>query len=119
MDYAARQILGNDVSIDTMIVSHGDEDHIQGLIPVLKHDRIKVRKIFYNGIAVFKSGFNTPLGDVDAQDRLTTLHDTTADLADLDLGKTFAEWIQAFNESGASYHAVSSDVLPLSPSKFL
>jgi len=99
----------NEVSIDTMIVSHGDEDHIQGLIPVLKHDRIHVRKIFHNGIAVFKSGFNTSLGDVDAQDRLTTLHDTTADLAGLDLGETFAEWIQSVNESGASYHAVSSD----------
>jgi beta-lactamase superfamily II metal-dependent hydrolase len=99
----------NEVTIDYMIVSHGDKDHIQGLTPVLDHKQIHVDNIFHNGIAVFKSGFNTSLGNVDAQDRLTTLHDATAELAGLNLSKTFDEWIQAVNGSSASYHAVSSE----------
>ena len=99
----------NEVTIDHMIVSHGDDDHISGLIPVLKHSRIHVNNILHNGIAVFSSGFNESLGNVDAQDRLTTLHDTTADLAGLDLSNTHDKWIQEVNASGAAYHAVHSN----------
>jgi len=98
----------NEVTIDQMIVSHGDDDHISGLIRVLKHDRIHVNNILHNGIAVFSSGFNESLGNVDAEDRLTTLHDTTADLAGLDLNSTYDEWIQEVNAVGAAYHAVHS-----------
>ena len=50
---------------------------------------------------------------MDAQGRLTTLHDTTADLAGLDLNNTFDEWVQGVNASGATYHAVNSDTADL------
>jgi beta-lactamase superfamily II metal-dependent hydrolase len=99
----------NHVTIDYMIVSHGDDDHIGGLIPVLKHNSIQVNNILHNGIAVFSSGFNESLGNVDPQKRLTTLYDTTADLAGLNLSHTFEEWLHAVNESGATYHAVNSN----------
>ena len=59
----------NEVTIDHMIVSHGDDDHISGLIPVLKHSRIHVNNILHNGIAVFSSGFNESLGNVDSSNR--------------------------------------------------
>lgn len=103
----------NEVTIDHMIVSHGDDDHIKGLIRVLKHGRIHVNNILHNGIAVFSSGFNESLGNVDAQGRLTTLHDTTADLAGLELNSTFDEWVQEVNASGATYHAVNSNTADL------
>jgi beta-lactamase superfamily II metal-dependent hydrolase len=104
----------NEVTIDYMIVSHGDEDHIGGLISVLKHDQIHVKHILHNGIAVFQSGvFNETLGNVDAQDRLTTLHNTTADLAGLALSANFAEWIQEVNSAGATYEAVSAETADL------
>ncbi len=98
----------NEVAIDYMIVSHGDEDHIGGLIRVLQHDRIHVREILHNGIAVFDSGFNQSLGNVDSQGRLTTLHNSTADLAGLDLSGIFEEWAREVEASGARYHAVVS-----------
>lgn len=98
----------NRVAIDHMIVSHGDEDHIGGLIRVLQHDRIHVRNILHNGIAVFRSGFNQSLGNVDSQGRLTTLHDGAADLAGQDLSDTFEEWLREVEASGARYHAVHS-----------
>jgi competence protein ComEC len=99
----------NEITIDHMIVSHGDEDHLGGLIRILQHDRIHVDNIYHNGIAVFRSGFNQSLGNVDAQDRLITLHDSTVDLAGLDLSTTFDDWIQEVNSSGANYHAVNAD----------
>jgi len=98
----------NEVTIDHMIVSHGDDDHIKGLVPVLEHDRIHINNIYHNGIALFRSGFNQSLGHVDAQERLTTLHDTIADLVGFNLNSTFDDWVQEVDTSGASYRAVHS-----------
>lgn len=49
----------NQVVIDHLFLSHADKDHVEGLIPVLRHPRITVRNIYHNGIGLFGSGFNT------------------------------------------------------------
>lgn len=95
------------VEIDYLILSHGDKDHVEGLIPILKHPMIKVKNILHNGIGVFESGFNKDLGNV-TSGRLTTLHNLTGDLNGLDLANTFGDWIQAVKDSGADYKAVDS-----------
>ncbi len=98
---------GNTITIDHLFLSHADKDHVEGLIPLLNHPRITVSNIHHNGIGLFDSGFNTPLGNRSADDRLTTLHDSTTDLAGLDLASgsqaVFADWIQAVDNSGANY----------------
>jgi len=95
------------VTIDHLVVSHADKDHIDGLIPILRHPKITVRNIHHNGIGLFASGFNQPLGDV-AGGELTTLHDQTSDLVGASLTDTFGDWIQEVNNSGAQYGAVHS-----------
>ncbi|MDH3475529.1 MAG: MBL fold metallo-hydrolase, partial [Rhodospirillales bacterium] len=95
------------VEIDHLVLSHADQDHVEGLIPLLKHPKITVRRIWHNGIGVFDSGFDEALGDV-SNDVLTTLHDSTADLQGLALDGGFAEWIQAVDGSGAQYRALDA-----------
>jgi beta-lactamase superfamily II metal-dependent hydrolase len=71
----------NTINIDHLILSHGDEDHVEGLIEILKHNQITVSNILHNGIGIFASGaFTHRLGDV-VNDRLVTLHDSVANLA--------------------------------------
>ena len=99
----------NRVRIDHMFLSHADTDHVEGLIPLLRHPQIDVTNIYHNGIAIFDSGFNQALGNVSADDRLTTLHSSLDDLNGLDLASgTFSRWIQAARDSGANYRALSS-----------
>ncbi len=98
---------GNSVTIDHLFLSHADKDHVQGLILLLDHPQITVNAIHHNGIGIFDSGFDTAIGNVSADDQLTTLHDSLADLNGLDLASgsqaVFAEWIRAARDSGASY----------------
>ncbi len=96
----------NALTIDHLILSHADSDHVIGLIPLLMHPRISVNHVWHNGIGLFDSGFDTPLGDV-ANDRLTTLHSSLADLAGLDLTETFRDWTDAVAHQGAGYQALS------------
>ena len=93
------------VTIDHLILSHADSDHVEGLIPLIKHPKITVRNIRHNGIGVFDGGFDTDLGDV-ANGQLTTLHHRTNELAGLQLGDTFGEWIAAVDEQNIDYRSV-------------
>jgi len=99
-------LAGNTVTIDHLFLSHADKDHVEGLIPLLNHPRITVNAIHHNGIGLFDSGFNTDIGNLSSGE-LTTLHDTLQDLNGLDLasgdGAVYADWIQAVQDSGASY----------------
>ena len=105
---------GNSVVIDHLFLSHADKDHVEGLIAVLNHPKIQINAIHHNGIGLFDTGFNTRLGNVNSQDQLTTLHDSTADLVGLDLASSthavFKDWIDTVNASGASYDRLDSSV---------
>lgn len=95
------------VKVDHLFLSHADRDHVEGLIPLLEHPQIDVGSIHHNGIGLFASGFETPIGDVSTDGRLITLHDGLADLDGLALAsgnqQVFAKWIDAVRASGASY----------------
>ena len=104
---------GNQVTIDHLVLSHADKDHVQGLIPLLRHPGIRVLNIYHNGIGLFDSGFNTPIGRR-AGGRLHTLHSSTDDLVGLDLASgsqaVFADWIAEVHASGATYQRLDSTV---------
>jgi hypothetical protein len=107
-------IPGNTVNIDHLFLSHADSDHVEGLIPLLNHPQISISNIYHNGIGVFDSGFTESIGNVSADNRLITIHDSLADLNGLDLADdhhldTFGPWIQAVTSSGATYQMLSSD----------
>ena len=104
----------NDVTIDHLFLSHADKDHVEGLIPLLNHPRISVNAVHHNGIGLFDSGFNTSLGNLSADGRLTTLHDRLTDLDGLDLAsgqhQVFADWIQAVSDVGAAYQRLDRSI---------
>ena len=95
------------VTIDHMFLSHADADHVEGLIPLLKHPKITVKNIYHNGIAIFKSGFNEALGRVVGK-KLTTVHDSIQELNGLDLTDGYENWINAVKDSGANYRRMDA-----------
>jgi beta-lactamase superfamily II metal-dependent hydrolase len=100
------------VTIDLMVVSHTDDDHIAGLISILAHPLIEVREIIHSGIAKYNSGFNTELGDTVGQGQnriLVTRHNGIADLDGEDVKSIIALWVNTVNaEPNLIYRAVDS-----------
>jgi len=98
---------GPPVDIDLLVLSHADGDHLDGLIPIIKHPKIRVHKIVHSGIATYQSGtFDTSLGNLDPSETyLTTRHDRLDDLAGQNLSGSFDSWRQAIVDEGASYNA--------------
>ena len=101
---------GSPIDIDLLVLSHADGDHIQGLIPIIKHPKINVKKIVHNGIATFqKNAFSTKIGDIDSgKQYLITRHDTLNQLNGLALEEKFESWRQAIADEGTPYNAVDS-----------
>lgn len=100
------------VTIDLMVVSHADSDHIAGLTSIIAHSRIHVREIVHSGIAKYRSGFDTELGDTTGQGRnrfLVTRHDGIGDLAGQDLTGVMADWRDAVSaEQNLAFRAVDA-----------
>lgn len=96
------------VTIDYLILSHGDSDHVSGLIPILKHPKIHINNILHNGIAVYSSGFCTELGNVTKDNKLTTLHSTLDELKGEKLSAGFAKWTKAVIDENCNYKSVSA-----------
>ena len=99
--------------IDLMVVSHADSDHLAGLVPIVAHPKIDVRRVVHSGIATFATGaFDTPLGDravVAGEPYLRTRHDGIADLDGLALSDGFALWRDAIaGEAGIQYGAADA-----------
>ncbi len=108
------------VDIDLLVLTHADMDHINGLISIIKHKKIRVHKIIHSGIAKFNAQTDIEkLGNVQtiANDQyLTTSHNTIADLnAHVAGGKTLTatmdNWreavIEEITDTGMSYESVS------------
>lgn len=99
------------LEIDLLVLTHADGDHLKGLVPILKHPRINVRKVVHSGIATFAEGAHaTALGDLDPTKAiLLTRHDRLEDLADDRLSADFGAWRDALQAKGCQYRAVDSD----------
>ena len=81
-----------------MVISHGDEDHAKGLIPILNDKHVVVKSIYHNGIVARKKGKR--LGEfqkVDGKNMLTELVDDLSRYEDHleDLTDEYRLWIEA------------------------
>lgn len=95
--------------IDLLVLSHADGDHLKGLIPILKHDKIEVRQIIHNGVGMFKN-MHEKSGDLSADgEYLETYHSTLADLNGTTLRNTFKKWIDLVTSLNIPYTAVSHE----------
>jgi len=103
----------NSVDIDLMVLTHADGDHLLGLMPIIKHPQINIKKIIHNGIVVFdkSASHDTRLGDLDVSKRfLTTRYNDLADLNALaNISDDLKNWKEAVAAEGAGYQAVDSD----------
>ncbi len=97
------------VDIDLMVLSHADGDHIDGLIPIVRHPQINVKRIIHSGIATFRGGiYDRSIGDLDAgKSFLLTLHDGISELNAGELSNTFCDWRQVIIDEQCRYGAVN------------
>lgn len=51
---------GHYVDFDAVVATHSDDDHIGGLIKVLRHPRIAVKRVFHNGLFRRKESWQDP-----------------------------------------------------------
>ena len=104
----------NHVIIDLLVLSHGDEDHLKGLIPIIKSPKIKIKKIIHNGLGLYKknSKHNEKLGKLESigdKKYITTSHDQLSDLKDSELRANFQKWKNAIADEGVvDYSAVDT-----------
>lgn len=83
---------------EAIIMTHGDEDHSQGLFPLLNDEHVLVKRIYHNGIAKRKK--KPVLGSekkFDGRNMLIELYDGIEDLNSKkdELTPTFQEWVDA------------------------
>lgn len=81
---------------DAVIMSHGDSDHLQGLIHILNDTHVIVKAIYHNGIAKRKKGLGkTTLGS--NGEELVELYDDIEDLTPFydDLTDLYKKWVDA------------------------
>jgi competence protein ComEC len=102
------------VTIDLLVLTHADEDHIGGLVHVISHPKIKIKKIVHSGLATFKAGiFDERLGNtltVNGTRYLVTRHNHLDELDNEKLAANFRKWKQAIIDDGndIGYSAVNS-----------
>ncbi|QWX83913.1 MBL fold metallo-hydrolase [Cellulophaga sp. HaHaR_3_176] len=96
------------LEIDLLVLSHADQDHLKGLIDILEHDRIVIKKIIHNGIGMFKN-MDQKSGDLSADRKyLITHHSSVLDLGTMELRNIFSKWIKLVEKLNIPYEAVSS-----------
>jgi beta-lactamase superfamily II metal-dependent hydrolase len=101
------------VDLDLVVLTHADGDHIEGLVPIIQHPKIGVKKVVHSGIATFANGqFPTALGAtiaVNNANYLTTRHTQLDQFSEAQLSETFARWRNAIQaeQPAVEYEAVS------------
>jgi len=103
------------VTIDLIVVSHADGDHLKGLTPVLTHPKIQVGQIIHNGIALYDSDkYAQKSGNLDPDGNwLLTMHDKINELDRDDLHPDFITWFDAVTQTNTPYRSVSRGDTPV------
>lgn len=97
------------ITIDLLVLSHADEDHIKGLVSIIQHPLINVKKVIHNGIARYRSGYDTELGNIANDEYLVTSHNLISELNRNELKKNMQLWYDAIiNEANVAYNRVDS-----------
>lgn len=107
--YQLADLTAPKLEIDLLVLSHADQDHLKGLIDILQHDSIVIKKIIHNGIGMFE-GTDEKSGDLSTDKKhLISYHSTIGDLQGLQLRGTFDKWIALVKQLNIPYSAVCSE----------
>jgi len=103
----------NPIVIDLLIITHVDNDHIRGLIPIISSPKIKVKRIIHDGLVSFAKGaYEKQLGEtikIGKTTYITTSHDKIEELDGEPLSNRFQLWRDAIKAEGdVKYQAVDS-----------
>lgn len=100
------------VEIDLLVLSHADGDHLDGLLPIVRHPFVHVKRIIHNGLGLFRSGvFPERMGERSADGQfLLTRHDALTELDAATLATVFADWKTAIEHEvhPVEYRAVDA-----------
>lgn len=91
-------LVDNEKEFEAIILTHGDADHVNGLLPILNNDNIIVKSIYHNGIA--KRRDSPELGRWVRRGRRTHLTDLYGDVDQIllrraELTETYQNWVDA------------------------
>lgn len=83
---------------EAVIMTHGDEDHCAGLLPLLNDEHVLVKRVYHNGIAKRKA--KPTLGQTQKM-MLTELYSDIDDLTPIKdkLTPTFKEWAESVSKA--------------------
>jgi competence protein ComEC len=100
------------VVIDLVVLTHADEDHIGGLVNLVRNPKIDVKRVVHSGIATYKAAQrDDQLGERDSfggTTYLTTYHRSLDDLTLSELSEDFAAWVVTLGNEGVGYDAVQA-----------
>ena len=100
------------VTIDLVVLTHADEDHIGGLVNLIMNDKIVVKKVIHSGIATYdRPKADDQLGKrkkIDGTEYLTTVHSTLSELDRTNMSQVFAAWIAVLELEGVDYESVEA-----------
>ena len=100
------------VVIDLVVLTHADEDHIGGLINLVRNPKIVVKRVVHSGVATYKaSKADDQLGaraTIGGTTYLTTYHRILDDLTIAELSEDFAAWVVTLGNEGVDYGAVEA-----------
>ena len=104
------------VTLDLVVLSHGDEDHIAGLTKLIEHPSINVGEVIHNGMASFRADADkaTPLGDTAEAGGITYLVDRYTSRTALVNARSlfsdrFKEFVAALDTHQVTYTAAHAD----------
>ena len=82
------------VDFHSMIVTHPDEDHMYGFVPILEDEKISVKKVYHNGIARFSKGIGRTKGK-GKQKKLIELYDDVTKIKSKIFSDNFSDFVEA------------------------
>jgi beta-lactamase superfamily II metal-dependent hydrolase len=90
---------------EAVIMTHGDEDHSGGLLPILNEKQVLVKRIYHNGLA--KRNEKPVLGKTEKVNGKTLLTELYSDAEELkqkkaELTSTFQQWVDAVANAKAN-----------------
>lgn len=103
--------------IDLLVLTHADEDHLNGLIHIISSEKIKVKQIIHSGLAIYKKTGDKLGNSVKIRKRkyITTMHSGLDELDSFPLKPQFAKWKKAIENDNPNvvYHSVNNDSDPI------
>jgi len=83
----------NKIHFDAIVMTHPDQDHAKGLVPVLSDPQITVASVYHNGIVRFKGD---KIGKIKNK-QLVELYDDVTEIDKRDLSRDYQRFVAALN----------------------